>query len=193
MDGASNPHAMKQPASISFHLSSEKPTPLESDADLCTLTPRERERAHPLMELNELDSRSKDDTGFFSSSVSGMRQCADGSEDIDAESLRGPPIASGSRSLPHGRPSAPMSVEKAVSVASSIFTPGSVHIERPPLPVYQTPQRMAADKVICLPQTATVGRDSRFCNLTCKDREELGGVEYRSLKLLLKIVTGKCL
>jgi hypothetical protein len=38
---------------------------------------------------------------------------------------------------------------------------------------------------------ATIGRNSQFHNLTAEDREVLGGIEYRSLKLLLKIVTGK--
>ncbi|KAI2700834.1 hypothetical protein CBS147354_9773 [Penicillium roqueforti] len=37
---------------------------------------------------------------------------------------------------------------------------------------------------------ATIGRNSRFHNLSAKDRETLGGIEYRSLKLLLKIVVG---
>ncbi|KAF7173111.1 hypothetical protein CNMCM6106_007254 [Aspergillus hiratsukae] len=37
---------------------------------------------------------------------------------------------------------------------------------------------------------ATIGRNSQFHNLTEEDREMLGGIEYRSLKLLLKIVTG---
>ncbi|KAF7177737.1 hypothetical protein CNMCM7691_006171 [Aspergillus felis] len=37
---------------------------------------------------------------------------------------------------------------------------------------------------------ATIGRNSQFYNLTDEDREMLGGIEYRSLKLLLKIVTG---
>lgn len=37
---------------------------------------------------------------------------------------------------------------------------------------------------------ATVGRNSQFHNLSVEDRERLGGIEYRSLKLLLKIVTG---
>ena len=35
---------------------------------------------------------------------------------------------------------------------------------------------------------ATLGRNSDFRNLTSDDREKLGGIEYRSLKLLLKIV-----
>ncbi|KAJ5743778.1 hypothetical protein N7533_008648 [Penicillium manginii] len=37
---------------------------------------------------------------------------------------------------------------------------------------------------------ATVGRNSQFHNLSVEDREQLGGIEYRSLRLLLKIVTG---
>ncbi|KAJ5447982.1 Potassium transport protein high-affinity [Penicillium cf. griseofulvum] len=37
---------------------------------------------------------------------------------------------------------------------------------------------------------ATIGRNSQFHNLSAEDRERLGGIEYRSLKLLLKIVTG---
>ncbi|RYO82602.1 hypothetical protein DL766_003116 [Monosporascus sp. MC13-8B] len=39
-----------------------------------------------------------------------------------------------------------------------------------------------------LSKTATVGRNSQFHNLTAQDRDRLGGIEYRSLKLLLKIV-----
>ncbi|KAL2866617.1 putative potassium uptake transporter [Aspergillus lucknowensis] len=41
-----------------------------------------------------------------------------------------------------------------------------------------------------LSSQATLGRNSQFLNLTEKDRERLGGVEYRSLRLLLKIVIG---
>lgn len=37
-----------------------------------------------------------------------------------------------------------------------------------------------------------MGRNSQFHNLTAKDREELGGIEYRSLKLLLKVLLGRC-
>ncbi|PGH15107.1 hypothetical protein AJ79_02633 [Helicocarpus griseus UAMH5409] len=36
----------------------------------------------------------------------------------------------------------------------------------------------------------TVGRNSRFLDLTDEQRDELGGIEYRSLKLLAKIVFG---
>lgn len=37
---------------------------------------------------------------------------------------------------------------------------------------------------------ATLDRNSQFYKLTDEDREKLGGIEYRSLKLLLKIVIG---
>lgn len=39
-------------------------------------------------------------------------------------------------------------------------------------------------------RSVTVGRNSQFFTLTEEDRDILGGVEYRSLKLLLKIVSG---
>lgn len=37
---------------------------------------------------------------------------------------------------------------------------------------------------------ARVGRNSRFHNLTSEQQEELGGIEYRALSLLLKIIVG---
>lgn len=40
-----------------------------------------------------------------------------------------------------------------------------------------------------LSYTPTVGRNSQFVHLTEEQKEELGGVEYRSTKLLLKILT----
>ena len=38
--------------------------------------------------------------------------------------------------------------------------------------------------------SATVGRNSRFKDLTDEQMDELGGVEYRALKVLLIIVVG---
>ncbi|POR32032.1 Low-affinity potassium transport protein [Tolypocladium paradoxum] len=113
--------------------------------------------------------------------------------DVDSESLHILGIASGSQSLqvPGDPLSEPKSLERAISVASSIFILGSATTKRPPLSVHPPQQGMAADDMNCLSQAATIGRNSRFYNLTSKDREELGGVEYRSLRLLLKIVAGK--
>jgi len=41
--------------------------------------------------------------------------------------------------------------------------------------------------MLALSHHATLGRNSDFRNLTREDREKLGGIEYRSLRLLLKI------
>jgi hypothetical protein len=82
---------------------------------------------------------------------------------------------------------------KAVSierVASSMFVLGAT----PGLP--QRPRsrsEVSLSRHADLPNIssqATVGRNAQFNNLTVRDREQLGGIEYRSLKLLLKIVTG---
>ena len=36
--------------------------------------------------------------------------------------------------------------------------------------------------------TPTVGRNSTFIKLTDEQKEELGGIEYRAVKLLIKII-----
>jgi hypothetical protein len=55
----------------------------------------------------------------------------------------------------------------------------------------QRPQQPALNDKPFLSRQATLGRNSRFMNLTSEDREALGGIEYRSLKLLLKIIVGE--
>lgn len=52
-------------------------------------------------------------------------------------------------------------------------------------------QQPALNDMPYLSREATIGRNSQFHNLSSQDRIELGGVEYRSLKLLLKIVLSK--
>ncbi|KAH1626765.1 hypothetical protein KXX21_003962 [Aspergillus fumigatus] len=76
-------------------------------------------------------------------------------------------------------------------VASSMFVVG------PPTSHGSKPQTQPLDQSLSqqldlpeLSSQATIGRNSQFYNLTEEDREMLGGIEYRSLKLLLKIVTG---
>ncbi|KAK8013586.1 hypothetical protein PG991_009179 [Apiospora marii] len=41
-----------------------------------------------------------------------------------------------------------------------------------------------------LSKQVTIGRNSRLYNLTEEDKEKLGGIEYRALKMLMKIVPG---
>ncbi|EAW24797.1 putative potassium uptake transporter [Aspergillus fischeri NRRL 181] len=57
----------------------------------------------------------------------------------------------------------------------------------------QTRRTISLAKDPELPQLssqASLGRNSKFYNLTPEDREALGGIEYRSLRLLLKITLG---
>ncbi|EKD20836.1 uncharacterized protein L3040_000941 [Drepanopeziza brunnea f. sp. 'multigermtubi'] len=70
-------------------------------------------------------------------------------------------------------------------VASSIFVVGASGTERDD---GQTPRLKF--RIPFLSRQATVGRNSNFHRLTIEDRLRLGGIEYSSLRLLLKIVLG---
>lgn len=48
-------------------------------------------------------------------------------------------------------------------------------------------QEADARDMLALSRHATLGRKSDFRNLTGEDRAKLGGIEYHSLKLLIKI------
>ncbi|KAH7114074.1 potassium transporter [Dactylonectria macrodidyma] len=135
-------------------------------------SPRDRDQGQPIVELK--DPRvSRDDLsiheipGLSTSSTSQIRH----------RRLDGPRLGS-ARSL-----------ERVATVASSMFVFGrelrkersNVSTQRPAPATDDFPQ---------LSCQVTVGRNSNFLNLTSRDREELGGIEYRSLKLLLKIVVG---
>ncbi|GFF44450.1 cation transporter, putative [Aspergillus udagawae] len=76
-------------------------------------------------------------------------------------------------------------------VASTMFVLGPSPSHGPKAPTQ--PLDPSLSQQLDLPELsshATIGRNSQFHNLTDDDREMLGGIEYRSLKLLLKIVTG---
>ncbi|KAK5652919.1 hypothetical protein OQA88_9398 [Cercophora sp. LCS_1] len=82
-------------------------------------------------------------------------------------------------------------VSKAVSmdrVATSMFVLGATRNQQT-----QQTRRLSNPRVANLPflsKQVTVGRNSQFLNMTSADREQLGGVEYRALKVLLKITVG---
>lgn len=105
--------------------------------------------------------------------------------DTDAISTRRP-----SEAEPEGlrhRFSRAKSFDIAAGVATSAFIIGTAPTTAR-LARAKTLQRVAADDMPYLSRRATIGRNSRFYNLTNRDREELGGIEYRSLQLLLKVV-----
>ncbi|KAF9891944.1 hypothetical protein FE257_002907 [Aspergillus nanangensis] len=73
-------------------------------------------------------------------------------------------------------------------VASNMFILGA-HPSRSIGPQIRETVSLSKDSNLPgLSSQATLGRNSQFHNLTAEDREKLGGIEYRSLKLLLKVV-----
>lgn len=82
------------------------------------------------------------------------------------------------------------SMDRVIDVATSVFVLGSEPTQDRRLSTAsQHPPAM--NNLPFLSRQATVGRNSQFRNLTSRDRELLGGIEYRSLKLLLKVVLGE--
>ncbi|KFY24307.1 hypothetical protein V493_05328 [Pseudogymnoascus sp. VKM F-4281 (FW-2241)] len=82
-----------------------------------------------------------------------------------------------------------ISLSKSIErVASSMFVLGATSHEEKPRPKQQPDTRPLG--LPFLSRETTVGRNSQFHNLTAEDRVKLGGIEYRSLKLLLKITSG---
>jgi hypothetical protein len=75
------------------------------------------------------------------------------------------------------------SVEQA---AASLFVLGKT---RTASPRQSTSSSRWAD-LPYLSKQVTLGRNSNFYKLSAQDRERLGGIEFRALKLLLKIVSG---
>ncbi|KAL5360235.1 cation transport protein-domain-containing protein [Aspergillus floccosus] len=74
-------------------------------------------------------------------------------------------------------------------VASSLFVIGRRPSEQGP----RLQRAVSLSKDSNLPgisSQASVGRNSRFYNLTAEDRETIGGIEYRALRVLLRIVIG---
>lgn len=82
------------------------------------------------------------------------------------------------------------SVERVATVASSLFVIGNTAQGPKERPLARAPT-LAVGDFPNLSREVTIGRNSIFHNLTSEDREELGGIEYKSLKLLLKIIVGE--
>ncbi|EFQ96947.1 high-affinity potassium transporter [Nannizzia gypsea CBS 118893] len=81
-------------------------------------------------------------------------------------------------------------IGRVANIASSAFVLGPDHRHRRGSISSNVSQQreVQARNSLALSQHASLGRNSDFYNLTREDREKLGGIEYRSLKLLLKIV-----
>lgn len=79
---------------------------------------------------------------------------------------------------------------QTLEVFSSGFSRG-----RSTSPMSKLSRRTSRPDPILMPYlsyTPTVGRNSAFVDLTDEQKDELGGLEYRALKLLAKILVGSC-
>ncbi|EJT74688.1 hypothetical protein GGTG_08526 [Gaeumannomyces tritici R3-111a-1] len=135
--------------------------------------PRERDSGHPIVKV-ATDGRS---------SASQL--------DEDQESIK--PTSHASSAGPSRRRT--FHTARRLSLTHSIEKTASSLLVLGPTPTIDRPRPSSLStrpRVADLPQLSrqvTVGRNSNFYNLTERDREVLGGIEYRSLKLLLKIVS----
>ncbi|KAJ3464580.1 hypothetical protein MRS44_009366 [Fusarium solani] len=140
------------------------------EATLYIPGPRDRDQGKPLVELNGPNG--------------------DGRDDDEIETIYRTHSTPGSnlrrRRSAGLRMSEARSMERVATVASSMFVIGGARETRRER--LTTAPTMAAGDFPQLSREVTVGRNSMFHNLSSKDREELGGIEYRSLKLLLKII-----
>lgn len=100
-------------------------------------------------------------------------------------------FAFATRSLINRRTRTGLSSATLERVASSMFVIGSSPSQPRELPLRRAISLSQDANLPRLSSQASVGRNSKFHNLTAEDREQLGGIEYRSLKLLLKIVIGE--
>ncbi|KAG9232849.1 putative cation transporter [Amylocarpus encephaloides] len=132
-------------------------------------SPRDQERGHTIIERDE--------------------ELSDG----DGDEIKPDKSHLGANGLTHRRKGGARrtSIGRATSidrVASSLFVMGPTPTSREENPRPRVEPQLA--RMPTLSSQATVGRNSQFSNLTMEDREQLGGLEYRSLRLLLKIVVG---
>ena len=151
----------------------------KNDVTLYIPGPRDRDRGDPLVELDKKYSFSHD--------------CIvpDGGE---LDTITRVPSASRPAALRRRRTEGlrlveAKSLDRVATVASSVFVLGAE--KKPPAVRRPSQSQPALNDRPFLSRQVTIGRNSQFQNMTSEDREALGGIEYRSLKLLLKIVVGK--
>ncbi|KFY67643.1 hypothetical protein V497_00265, partial [Pseudogymnoascus sp. VKM F-4516 (FW-969)] len=129
--------------------------------------PKERDQGVPITETDTILSDDEEDA---------IKPCQTGSKNL-------------TRRRAYQHDGLNISLSKSIErVASSVFVLGASSREEKS----QTKQ-LPSTRPIGLPSLSretTVGRNSQFHNLTAEDRVKLGGIEYRSLRLLLKITSG---
>lgn len=139
--------------------------------------PRQRDAGYPLVEVNTT-SRGERNSGEAESTRPVLQRTFSTLSNTSGLSRRSRFSSSQPRLM------AARSIERT---ATSILALGHTQPPRN----RRLSRGMAERKSLELPRLSrhvTVGRNSNFHNLTSTDREILGGIEYRALKLLLKFI-----
>ncbi|CUS07616.1 unnamed protein product [Tuber aestivum] len=153
--------------------------------------PREFEKGYRAQEIDE------DDIGTLYRS----RTAAEGERNHDVGSPASRTISlgngvNGSNNVRHRRlPPLEQFLPRAATVErviSSAFSVGQHPKRRNTSPFSRLSKKTAKEppNMPYLSYTPTLGRNSQFVDLSDEERDELGGIEYRSLKLLAKVLVG---
>ncbi|KAB2568855.1 Potassium transport protein 1 [Lasiodiplodia theobromae] len=146
--------------------------PPPSSKALRVPSPREREKGQPLEEVPDVLSDEDEDMDKITRVTTSEEPAG-----LTRRRTRAGPSLASARSIER--------------VASSMFVLGAdPSPQRPSMSRRSMSISRTSTDAPYLSKQVTIGRNSEFYNLTAEDRERLGGIEYRSLKLLLKIVVG---
>ncbi|KAF2868839.1 hypothetical protein BDV95DRAFT_642773 [Massariosphaeria phaeospora] len=166
----------------------DAPHPRREPKALYLPSPREREEGQSVRELD--DDVYSNDGEYFKLRA----RCMSTHQVIDDDDIAKAPNPDAGPSRFRRRRSEGRSIAEATSierVASSMFVIGGAPSQSRARA--RTTSLFQQSDMPYLSSHATIGRNSQFQNLTKEDRELLGGLEYRALKLLLKIVVGNTL
>ncbi|KAF4342172.1 potassium transporter TRK-1 [Fusarium beomiforme] len=181
-DNSAKPSEERQVArttTISFDPATE---PYKNDTTLYIPGPRARDRGYPIAPRGQNNAQHAKD----SDDEDAIKPVPTTTSSNRTSSIRRRRRFSSDDGL---QMTASKSLDRVAGVTASILLLGS-QTEPQKRPVSSSSnQQPALNDIPFLSHQATLGRNSQFKNLTSHDREILGGIEYRSLKLLLKIVT----
>ncbi|KAM0555796.1 hypothetical protein ACHAPJ_006193 [Fusarium lateritium] len=176
-DNVTEQHGDQHEARITFDPSADRhPRHEQQDATLYIPGPRARDQGLPLVEVNNGRRFSRDTRD----------------EDViePVSRTQSTPVGTLRRRRSAGLSLAQVrSVERVATVATSLFVIGNPAQGPKERQLARAPT-LATGDFPQLSREVTIGRNSIFHNLSSEDREELGGIEYKSLKLLLKIIVG---
>ncbi|KAF9870867.1 trk family potassium uptake protein [Colletotrichum karsti] len=163
-------HLPARSTTITFHDNLPQPRHSQSDGTVLHVPgPRDRDDGQSMIEIGNNTDNDDDIIRPVMSSATGLSRRRPHNTHLEGPAMR-----------------AARSMEK---VASSVLVLGRTKSSERESRRSDLSTRPRTSDLPQLSRQVTIGRNSQFFHLTERDREILGGIEYRSLKLLLKIVS----